>query len=171
MVLSLRSGRWRRIALALLCVVSLTSGCATLFRAGPGEALSSAPAVVLDADDVATFDDGSAWIASVDVWRDREPVAGDPPPCADLCSRVRLLSSGFDVAALQVTELWVVRGSTAARFPEALAEPDLPPLTVTGRRGPRLRLSGEVRVVARIQRSDGTARWVRSGAAPVEVER
>ncbi|MBW3561308.1 MAG: hypothetical protein KY437_02310 [Actinobacteria bacterium] len=163
MVLSLR------VAITVAIVV-LAAACGTLFPSPAAEPLPSAPAPVVDAGAGATFTDGTARIIEVEVWRDQAPVMrGAEPPCADLCTRVRIATSGFLPRILQVDELWVVRDGRAARFGEIVPQPEEPGLVVTGQRGPRLGDGAAVSVVARIVRSDGTARLVRSDQATVSV--
>ena len=163
MVLSLR------IAITVATVV-LTAGCGTLFPSPATEPLASAPPPVVDAGAGATFTDGTARIIEVEVWRDQAPVMrGAEPPCADLCTRVRIETSGFLPRILQVAELWVVRDGRAARFAEVAPQPEEPGLVATGQRGPRLEDGEAISVVARIVRSDGTARLLRSDQTTVSV--
>lgn len=161
--------RYRSALLIVVVVVLFGTGCSTLFPGRPAETLSPGPAPAVEAGDAAMFGDGTARISEVEVWRDREPVVRERPPCVDLCARVRIATSGFEPRALQVTELWVVRGSVSGRFGGVEAEPDAPGLVVTGQHGPRADLSGEVAVVARVRRSDGAERLIRSDLVAVEV--
>lgn len=161
--------RHRSTPVVVAAVVLLATACSTLFQGEPAETLPPGPAPVVEAGDAAMFEDGTARISEVEVWRDREPVVRERPPCAALCARVRIATSGFEPRALQVTEMWVVRGSVSGRFGGVEPELDLPGLVVAGQHGPRVDPSGEVAVVVRIRRSDGTERLIRSGRAPVEV--
>lgn len=158
-----------RVAITVAIVV-LATGCGTLFPSPAAEPLPPAPAPVLEAGAGATFADGTVRIIEVEVWRDHAPVMrGAEPPCGDLCTRIRIETSGFEPRILQVAELWVVHDGRAARFGEIVAEPDEPGLVVIGQRGPRLDEGVEVSVVARVARSDGTARLTRSDQATVSV--
>lgn len=161
--------RTRALPALFLALVVSSAGCAGPFPTGREETLPSGPAAVLQAGEEARFEDGTSSVAEVEVWRDREPVVGERPPCSDLCTRLRFATSGIEPRALQVTELWVVRSTSAGRFEVVEAEPDLPGLVVTGQRGPRAELDGAVAIVARIRRSDGTQRFVRSPEVTVEV--
>lgn len=147
----------------------MSAGCSTLFPTGPTETLPSAPVPVVSAASAATFQDGTARVSEVEAWRDREPVAGRPPPCVQLCARVRIVADGFEPSALQVTELWAVRAGAAERFGEVLAGTEQPGLVAVGQRGPDLDPGEPVRIVARLRRSDGTERLVRSPEVAVEV--
>lgn len=161
--------RHRSVPMILAAVVLLSTACSTLFPGEPAETLPPGPAPVVEAGDAAMFEDGTARITEVEAWRHREPVVRERPPCAALCARVRIATSGFEPRALQVTEMWVVRGSLSGRFGGIEAEPDLPGLVVTGQHGPRMDPTGEVALVVRIRRSDGTERLIRSDRVPVEV--
>lgn len=161
--------RHRPPLVIMVAVVLFGTGCSTLFPGRPAENLPPGPAPVVEAGDAAMFEDGTARISEVEVWREPEPVVRERPPCAELCARVRIATSGFRPDALQVTEMWVVRGSVSGRFGGIQAEPDLPGLVVTGQHGPRVDPSGEVAVVARVRRSDGTERLIRSDRVVVEV--